>query len=253
MGNGENAMEREKIVAAKVRKRLEEMKDDKYREFHSGLLPGTDNILGVRLPDLRNFARELAGKDWKDWFQQADDRFYEETMVRGLTIAYAKMDNENRLSYIRQFVPQINNWAVCDCFCNTLRDAKKYPREYWGFLEPYFDSDQEYGARFAAVMVLGYFVTEEYLEEGLKRLERIHQEGYYAKMAVAWAISVYYAAFPKKMLAYLQGEHRLDAFTYKKSLQKILESRRVSGEDKKAIRQMRQKRVRQWESVKKTQ
>ena len=241
MGNGGAKVEGEKITAEIVRHRLEVMSDEKYREFHSGLLPGTDNVLGVRLPALRSLAKEISQKDWEDWFEQADDRYYEETMLRGLTIAYAKMDKERRFSYIRQFVPQIHNWAVCDCFCNTLKDAKKYPGEYWKFLEPYFDSDEEYEARFGAVMLLGHFVTEDYLEEGLKRLERIHQEGYYAKMAAAWAISVYYAAFPKRMLIYLQEEHRLDAFTYRKSLQKILESYRVSGENKAVIRQMRQR------------
>lgn len=234
-------METEKVTVELVRERLEKMADEPYRKFHSALLPGTDNVLGVRLPNLRKLARELSRKDWEDWFYQADDRYYEETMLRGLTVAYANMDTTSRLSYIREFVPQIQNWAVCDCFCSTLKDAKKHPREYWEFLEPYFDSDQEYEARFGAVMLLGYFVNGEYLEEGLIRLERIHQEGYYAKMAVAWAISVYYAAFPERMLAYLQGEQRLDAFTYRKSLQKIMESYRVSGEDKAVIRQLRQR------------
>lgn len=231
----------EKVTAAEVRAHLETMADSAYREFHGSLLPGVDNILGVRLPALRKFARELAKKDWEDWFHNAEDLYYEETMLRGLVMAYAKMPGTRRLAYIREFVPYINNWAVCDCVCNTIKDAGKYPEEYWAFLEPYFRSDKEYEARFGAVMALSHFVSEEYLEEGLKRLESIRQEGYYAKMAAAWAISVYFAAFPKEVLAYLRNEPKLDAFTYKKTLQKILESYRVDKEMKNVIREMRQR------------
>lgn len=234
-------MEKEKVTSMFVRERLQEAADEKYKEFHGSLLPGTDNIMGVRLPKLRAIAKELARMDWEEWFAAADDAYYEETMLRGLTVAYAKMDSESRLSYIRRFVPYINNWAVCDCFCNTIKAADKEPEKYWEFLEPYFSSDKEYEARFGAVMLLSHFVKREYLEEALKRLESIDQEGYYAKMAVAWAISVYFTAFPQEVLAYLNGSHSLDEFTYKKSLQKILESYRVDKETKEIIREMRQR------------
>lgn len=234
-------MEKEKVTSQKVRSRLKELEDEKYREFHSGLLPGTENILGVRLPALRSLAKEIAKKDWEEWFFQKDDVYYEETMLRGLVTAYAKMDCDTGLSYIRAFVPDINNWAVCDCVSNTYKDAEKFPEKYWEFIAPYFLSDREYEARFGAVMLLSHFVKEEYVEEGLLRLEEIHQEGYYAKMAAAWAVSVYFAAFPERMLKYLQEECRLDEFTYRKSLQKILESYRVTKEDKAVIREMRQR------------
>lgn len=179
--------------------------------------------------------------DWEEWFETSEDVYYEETMLRGLVIAYAKMDYERRLEYIQCFVPCIHNWAVCDSFCSTLKDAEKYPARYWEFLAPYFSSDQEYEARFGAVMLLSHFVKREYLDDALFRLESIRQDGYYAKMAAAWAISVYFAAFPQEVLEYLQGAHRLDAFTYRKTLQKILESFRVDKETKAIIREMREK------------
>ncbi|MCI5530638.1 MAG: DNA alkylation repair protein [Blautia sp.] len=234
-------MQKEKVTAQEVRQRLIGLADEGYREFHGGLLPGTDNIMGVRLPKLRALAKELSQMDWKEWFAASEDVYYEETMLRGLTIAYAKMDYKSRLEYIQRFVPCIRNWAVCDCFCNTLKDAGKHQAEYWEFLEPYFSSDQEYEARFGAVMLLSHFVKREYLDGAISRLESIRQEGYYAKMAVAWALSVYFVAFPREVLEYLQGGHHLDEFTYRKTLQKILESYRVDKETKAIIREMRQK------------
>lgn len=234
-------MERIKVNSREVLETLNSLADLEYREFHSSLLPGVENIIGVRLPKLRALAKKLAKQDWQEWFHAADDTSYEETMLRGLVVGYAKLDIQERLSFIREFVPCINNWAVCDCFCNTLKEAGKYPAEYWEFLEPYFTSDQEYDARFAAVMLLSHFVKEEYLHESLARLESIHHSGYYARMAVAWAISVYFAAFPKEVLTYLQGSHGLDEFTYKKTLQKIVESYRVDKDTKNIIREMRQR------------
>lgn len=234
-------MEKVKVNARDVRDTLKGLADAGYREFHAGLLPGVENIIGVRLPKLRALAKKLAKEDWQEWFTTADDTSYEETMLRGLVVGYAKLDYKERLSFIGEFVPSINNWAVCDCFCNTLKEAAKYPGEYWDFLEPYFTSEQEYDARFAAVMLLSHFVKEEYLDESLTRLESIRHSGYYARMAVAWAISVYFAAFPKEVLAYLQGSHQLDEFTYKKTLQKIVESYRVDKDTKNIIREMRQR------------
>ena len=237
----ENHMDKRQVTVLEVRTRLEEMADEKYKEFHEKLVPGTTNILGIRLPMMRGLAKELAKQDWRDWFHKAEDFYYEETMVRGLLMASAKMPLEERFSYIREFVPYINNWAVCDSVCNTLKDAKKYPQEYWEFLDPYFHSENEYDLRFGTVMLLGYFVKEEYLEESLKKLDAVHHDGYYVKMAVAWALSVYFAAFPDRVLLYLREEHDLDAFTYKKTLQKILESYRVDKEMKQIIREMRGK------------
>lgn len=232
---------KEKITGACVRGMLEEHRDSTYQKFHSSLLPGIDNIMGVRLPVLRKIGKDLAKNDWKEWFEEADDLYYEETMLRGFTIAYAKLECKDRLEFVRSFVPCINSWGICDCFCSTLKDAKKFPEVYWEFLEPYFQSKEEYEARFAAVMLLSHFVKEEYLKESIRRLESIHQEGYYAKMAVAWAVSVYFAAFPGEMYDYLLDGHHLDEFTYKKSLQKILESYRVTGEMKNKIRELRQR------------
>lgn len=162
------------VTVEQVRQFLKENQDPEYREFHSKLLPGTENIMGVRLPILRKFAKQLAAQAWKDWFEQADDQWYEETMLRGLVVAYARMDCEERLKYVRKFVPDINSWGVCDCFCSTLKDADKYPQEYWEFIEPYLTSEREYEARFAAVMILGHFVKPEYLEESIRRLESTH-------------------------------------------------------------------------------
>ena len=90
----------EKVTTARVREFLEENTDPGYRKFHSSLLPGVDNIMGVRLPALRKFSQNLAKMQTRDWFQQADDQCYEETMLRRLTDAYSKIDCSENMTYV---------------------------------------------------------------------------------------------------------------------------------------------------------
>lgn len=118
-----------------VRQMLIEMADEDYRAFHSKLVPGTENILGVRVPELRKLAKKLVKDDWREYFDAAPNRYYEEDMLRGFMVGYGKMDLEERLERIRSFVPDIHNWAVCDCFCSTLKFTERTGRlsgSFWG-------------------------------------------------------------------------------------------------------------------------
>lgn len=101
-------------------------------------------------------------------------------------------------------------------------------------------SDKEYEIRFGVVMAMAHYIDEEYIDNVLQWMDRISHEGYYVKMAVAWALSVCYVKFPQKTMNYLKENH-LDDFTYNKALQKIIESYRVSTEDKEIIRSMKRK------------
>lgn len=221
-----------------IRKEIFKLADEKYKEFHSGLCPNTNNIIGVRVPVLRNYAKELAKGDFRTYLANAKDEYYEEVMLQGMVIGLSKMELEERLEYITKFVPKIDNWAVCDVSCAGFKFAKKYQSEVWKFLKPYLESNKEFEIRFGVVMLLDFYITEEYIDKVLEILNKIQYEGYYVKMAVAWAISVCYIKFPKETFKLLQ-ENSLDDFTYNKALQKIIESYRVSEEEKKTIRAMK--------------
>jgi len=111
----------------------------------------------------------------------------------------------------------------------------------WDFLQPYLSSDKEYEIRFGVVMLLLYFVEDEYIERVLQWMDRIRHEGYYVKMAVAWAISVCYVKYPEPTMAFLKN-NTLDDFTYNKALQKIIESLRVDSETKHVLRSMKRRK-----------
>lgn len=221
-----------------LRDKLFELSDDKFKTFHSRLCPNTDNIIGVRLPLLRQLAKEIAKGDWRNFLSNSKEEYYEEILINGLVIAYAKCDVEERLNYIESFVPKIDNWAICDSFCNTLKFVNKNKEIMWEFIQPYLKSYNEFEIRFAVVIILNYYITEDYIDLVLKTLDNIKHDGYYVKMAVAWAISMCFIKFEEKTMAYLK-DNSLDDFTYNKSLQKICESLRVDKNTKELIKSMK--------------
>lgn len=224
-----------------LRNKLFELADEKYKKFHSGLCPNTDNIIGVRLPQLRQIAKEITKDDWRGYLENCLEDYYEENLINGLVIAYAKCDVEEKLQYIKGFVPKIDNWAVCDSFCNSLKFTTKNREIVWEFLKPYLNSDKEFEIRFAVVMMLNYYITEEYIDAVLKCLDKISHDGYYVKMAVAWAVSICFIHFEDKTMDFLKNNN-LDDFTYNKSLQKICESLRVNKDTKILIKSMKRKK-----------
>lgn len=209
-----------------------------YREFSKKLLPGVENIIGVRLPVLRKIAKKIAKSNPEEYFKMASDDTFEEIMIQGMIIGYLERDIEVVLQHISLFLPKINNWSVCDSFCTGLKITEKYPQQMWFFLQKLYGDESEYIVRFAVVMLLRFFITEEYILDCFRLLDRVKHPGYYAKMAVAWAVSTAFVKFPDLTKSYLE-KNNLDDFTYNKSLQKILESLSVSKETKAWIRTMK--------------
>jgi 3-methyladenine DNA glycosylase AlkD len=223
-----------------IRERLLGSADEKYRKFQAGLIPGEDKMIGIRLPVLREIAKEIVKNDWRDYLDHAQDEYYEEIMLQGLVIGYAKAAPDEVLKRTAKFIPKITNWGVCDSFCTGLKLPKKEPRLVWDFIQPYLKTGEEFYIRFAVIMMLAHYIKDEYIDEVLSSLDQVRHEGYYVKMGVAWAISVCYVKYPGKTMTYLQS-CSLDDFTFNKSLQKILESFRVDPESKTIIRTMKRK------------
>ncbi|WMJ81717.1 DNA alkylation repair protein [Clostridium sp. MB40-C1] len=223
-----------------VREQIFKLADEEYKNFQSKLCPGNDNIVGVRLPILRKLAKQIAKENWREYMSTAEDKYYEEVMLQGMVLGHVKADIEEILNYIKNFIPKINNWAVCDSFCAGLKFTKRNMDKVWNFIQPYLSSTEEFEIRFAVVMLLDFYIEENYIDRVLKLLDETKHEGYYVKMAVAWAISICYVKFPEKTMEYLKS-NTLDDFTYNKALQKIIESLRVDKQTKILLRSMKRK------------
>ncbi len=223
-----------------IKEKLHSLSDNKYKEFHGGLCPGTNNIIGVRVPILRAYAKELAKQyEIKELLEEIDDEFYEEIMLKGMLIGLSKESFEVVKGYIQNFVPKIDNWAVCDVFCGGLKMTKKYKAEMWEFIQKYLDSDAEFDIRFGVVIILSYYIEDDYIEQDFKVFNSVKSQDYYVKMAVAWAISVCLIKFYDETMVYLRDTAELDKFTYNKAIQKAIESYRINDEQKQCLRKMK--------------
>lgn len=230
-----------RINGMTIKENLLQLAGDGNKKFTESLHPGIKNVLGIRIPALRRLAAQIAKDDWQRYLQTADTYYMEERMLQGMVIGHLKMkDPDEYLALVAKFVPLINSWSVCDTFdfCGKQRFVDKNKQKVWDFLERWITSPKEYEIRFGVVMMMGHYINEEYIDKVLQWMDRISYEGYYVKMAVAWAISVCYVKFPEKTMKFLKENH-LDNFTYNKSLQKIVESYRVSAEDKEIIKKMK--------------
>ena len=247
-----------------IRDRLNKMSDADYEKFSASLIPasGRGTMLGVRLPALRDYAKELSKGDWRQELSYEEDLYFEETMLRGMILGYACRDIEELFACLKDFIPRVQNWSVCDSVCSGLKLVEKYPEKTWDFLQPYLKSGEEFPCRVGMIMLLNHFVklgedkkkitrkrlvtmadlqgqeeTGGYLEPILQALDREFTEGYYAQMAAAWLLAELFVTYPVRTLRGLRELH-LDAFTRKKAVQKIRESRIPDKEVKAYLREM---------------
>ncbi len=232
---------KEQKMKNKIKQELQNLVDDEYAKFNKKLCPDTKKeMLGIRVPLLRKLAQNIVKEyDWKAFLNQADDNCFEEVLLQGLVIGYAKMEIDEKLDYIQWFVPKIDSWAISDTFCPTLKIKPRDLPKVWDFILPYFESSKEFDVRFAVIMMLDYYLTDEYVDNVLEKLDQVSHEGYYVKMAVAWCLAEIGIKFNEKAMNYLKSDNHLDTFTFNKALQKMRESYRIDSKQKEILKQMK--------------
>lgn len=219
-----------------VRKWLLQEADEKVRDFAASLIPNCNhNILGVRLPKLRAKAKEIAKGDWKSFISEKECNSMEELLLQGMVIGLLKLPVEEHLKLVRDYVPKITNWSLCDTFCCSLKFTAKNQEVVWEFLKPYLASKDEYELRFGVVMLLNFFITDYWVEKVLEVLFSLESEDYYAQMGIAWAISICMIKYFDKTYEKIK-KTKLPPVILKKSIQKSCESFRLTKEQKNLLR-----------------
>ncbi|MCI8672869.1 MAG: DNA alkylation repair protein [Lachnospiraceae bacterium] len=223
-----------------IRSQLLALSEESIRDFNKKLCPDAGReLLGIRIPKLRQLAKEILKGDWETFLKEGAEQYHEEIILKGLVIGGARLPAEEKLPLIRDFVPKIDSWSISDTFCPSLKIKPKDLALVWEFILPYARSDQEFDVRFAVIMMLDYYITDEYAREVLQQLDAIRHEGYYAKMAVAWTVAELGVKYNDMAMDYLRGENHLDKFTYNKALQKMRESYRIDQEQKEELKRMK--------------
>lgn len=221
-----------------IREELTMAAEPRHREFLRVLTPGVVEIMGVKMPVLRRAARRLAGGKWREYYDSVCvDSFMEEKMLAGLAMSCARgVAWKEYIARVEQFMPMIDNWAVCDTFCGCLGFAKSDLPRFWRFLSDFsVRSTGVYERRFAVVAALKLYAREPWTRSCLELLTNLRSEEYYVSMAIAWGLAECCAFSPERTEAVLRGGC-FDEKTVLRAFQKIRESRRVPDEVKQSLR-----------------
>ncbi len=213
------------------------LKDENYRRFHAKLIPDIpiDNIIGVRTPVLRKYAKEVAKLPETNIFLESLPHiYYEENNLHGalLSLLYPK-DIIAFMEQLERFLPYVDNWATCDMLSPKI--FKKHLPYVYERVQKWLQSDAVYTIRFGIVTLLGFYLDNAFEPEMLQLVANVRSEEYYVNMAVAWYFSMALVKQYDATLPYIQNRV-LEPWTHNKSIQKAIESRRIPQETKAYLR-----------------
>ena len=214
------------------------MRENDYQSFQSKLMPTVppETIIGVRTPLLRKLAKELSGTPQAEEFLRIlPHSYYEENNLHAFLVERLR-DYDTALAETERFLPYIDNWATCDCFCPKI--FAKHKAELLVSIRRWLDSDRLYTVRYAIGMLMRHYLDEAFRPEFLAWVAGVQSEEYYINMMRAWYFATALAKQPGKTLPWLT-ERRLDVWTHNKTIQKAVESHRISAEMKQQLRGMR--------------
>ncbi len=228
------------MTIQEIQNKLFEMQDLKYKEFQSKLIPtiNSDVVIGVRIPQLRNFAKELwEEQDVKSFFNSLPHQYYEENNLHAFLIENIK-DFDLCINALDGFLPYVDNWATCDMMSPKV--FKKHLPELLEPIKTWLDSEHIYEVRFAVDMLMKYYLDDDFKSEYLEWVAKIDSEEYYLKMVVAWYFATALAKQYDSAVLYLE-QNRLPKWTHNKTIQKAIESYRVTSEQKVYLRTLKRK------------
>lgn len=229
-----------------IRNRLFNLRDSGYQKFNQKLCPDTKReILGIRIPQIRNLAKEILKENDNEWISYVKDdsiEYFEEVLVQGLLVGYSSLLFEEKLELLKYVIPRLDSWAMTDTIVPTLKIKNSSLKIYWDFILKYLKSDKEFEVRFSIISMLDYYITDEYVDDVIKFLNCITHEGYYVKMGIAWTLAEIGIKYNNKLLSFLiSNDNKLDKFTHNKTIQKMIESYRIDDEQKELLRSLKRK------------
>ena len=214
------------------------IKEDKYKVFSSKLTKTKYKILGIRIPILRSIAKNILKSDITSFLENNTFTYFEEVMIYGLVISNIKDENLFN-KYFYTYLDLIDNWALCDTFCSSLKRFKKdnkYFRECINLL----NSNKEYHIRVGIVSILNYYINKDNLYVIFKNINKIKIDTYYVNMAISWLLCEMFIDYKEETIKYIK-ECNLNNFIVNKTIQKIRESYRVNKNDKEYLLKFKRK------------
>ena len=214
---------------------LKSLQDIKYKNFNESLVLNSKyDMIGIKIPVMRDIAKTISKGNIISFLENSENNYYEEIMIQGLTISYIKDENVFN-KYFNKHVKKIDNWALCDSFCSSIKIIRNFEEKYFELASKMALNEEEFISRVGIVIVLNYFVNEKNIETIFNILNEMKSDKFYINMAEAWLICEMYTKFKDKTLEFLKNNN-LNSFTQNKAISKIRDSYRVSKEEKEYLK-----------------
>ena len=214
------------------------LRDSNYKTFQGSLIPSVDegDVLGVRTPDLRAYAKEIKNSQMAEEFKnELPHKYFEENQLHAFLIASIK-DFDKCIEEIERFLPYIDNWATCDQMNPSA--LKKNPDELLKYVKKWIKDDKTYTVRFAIKTLMNFYLDDLFDVKYLDMVAAVKNEEYYVQMMVAWYFATALAKQYDETVKYIE-DHRLSDWTHKKTIQKARESFRVTDENKNYLKTLK--------------
>jgi len=225
----------------KIQKELFSLQDKEYMKFLSKLTPNVseDTIIGVRIPEIRKLAKKLVkNNEYEDFLKELPHKYYDENLLHGAIISESK-NFEKCIKLLDNFLPFVDNWAVCDTISPKI--FKKHKKELIEKIKEWSQSDKTYTCRFGVEMLMTHFLDEDFKKEYLEMVANIHSEEYYVKMVIAWFFATALAKQWDYAVIYLEN-NKLDVWVHNKTIQKARESLRILEDKKGYLKGLKRKK-----------
>ena len=222
----------------KIIEDLLKFQDNKYKEFQSKLIPtsNVDTFIGVRTPELRNYAKDLIKTNsYKDFINELPHKYFDENQLHAFIISELK-DYDECIKNINIFLPYVDNWATCDQMSPKI--FKKNKDRLIIEINKWIKSSKTYTIRFGIGMLMQYYLDEGFKKDYLKLVSKIKSKEYYVNMMIAWYFATALAKQYKDTIPYIENKV-LDPWTHNKTIQKALESNRITKEQKEYLRELK--------------
>ncbi len=218
--------------------KLFKLQDIKYRDFQAKLIPNIDinNVIGVRTPDLKKYAKELVkDNNYSSFLNDLPHKYFDENQLHAFIISEIK-DYDKCIEYINIFLPYVDNWATCDQMSPKI--FKKYPDKLISNIKKWIKSKKTYTIRFGIGMLMQYFLEDNFKKEYLELVSNIRSNEYYVNMMISWFFATALAKKYEDTIEYLEN-NKLDTWVHNKTIQKAIESYRITNEQKDYLKSLK--------------
>ena len=214
--------------------------EPEYQTIQSNIIPNIskEKIIGIRLPKLIRFAKKNIDEKFKKKFlKHLPHKYLEEDLIHVWLIN--KMENYDEcIKAVKVFLPYVKNWEISDSF--MPKAFRQNADELIDELEILLKSDSTYTVRFAILMMLKFYLDENYDKKYLQWVADIRSDEYYIEMMAGWFFTEALIKHYDDAIIFLE-KRMLYPKIHTKTIQKAVETRRLTDEQKEYLKTLRRR------------